>query len=62
MGEGVNGRAPRRPSELRAVDPKRPETQALLMILALGNRQIAEGEVEPAEKVVARLRERRPSF
>ena len=45
---------------MRADSPKRPETLALLMILALGNRQIAAGKVEPATEVVARLRERRP--
>ena len=31
---------------------------ALLKILALGSRQIEAGQVEPAEDVVARLRER----
>lgn len=35
------------------------ETLALLKILALGSRQIEEGKVQPAEKVVKRLRERR---
>lgn len=35
------------------------ETLALLKILALGNRQIEEGKVQPAEKVIKRLRERR---
>lgn len=35
------------------------ETMALLKILALGNRQIEEGEVEPAADAVRRLRERR---
>ena len=34
------------------------ETLALLKILALGDRQIAAGEVQPAAEVVARLRER----
>lgn len=34
------------------------ETLALLKILALGNRQIAEGRVQPADDVMARLRER----
>ena len=33
------------------------ETMALLKILALGSRQIEAGQVEPAEDVVARLRE-----
>ena len=37
------------------------ETLALLKILALGNRQISEGRVEPAADVIARLRERRPT-
>ena len=37
------------------------ETLALLKILALGDRQIAAGEVQPAAEVVARLRERRPT-
>ncbi len=35
------------------------EMLALLKILALGNRQIEEGKVQPAEKVIKRLRERR---
>lgn len=35
------------------------ETMALLKILALGNRQIEEGRVQPAADVVKRLRERR---
>jgi prevent-host-death family protein len=34
------------------------ETMALLKILALGNREIEEGRVEPALDVVKRLRER----
>ena len=34
------------------------ETLALLKILALGNRQIAEGRVQPAADVMAKLRER----
>ena len=33
------------------------ETMALLKILALGNRQIEEGKVEPAAKAVKRLRQ-----
>lgn len=37
------------------------ETLALLKILALGNQQIAEGRVQPAADVIARLRERRPT-
>lgn len=35
------------------------ETMALLKILALGNRQIEAGNVEPAAVVIRRLRERR---
>ena len=35
------------------------ETMALLKILALGNRQIEAGQVEPAADVIARLRERK---
>ena len=34
------------------------ETVALLKILALGNRQIEVGQVQPAADVIARLRER----
>ncbi|MDE2965104.1 MAG: type II toxin-antitoxin system Phd/YefM family antitoxin [Acidobacteriota bacterium] len=35
------------------------ETMALLKILALGNRQIEAGQVQPASDVIARLQERR---
>jgi prevent-host-death family protein len=35
------------------------ETMALLKILALGNRQIEAGNVEPSAVVIQRLRERR---
>lgn len=35
------------------------ETMALLKILALGNRQIEEGKVQPAADVIKRLRELR---
>ena len=35
------------------------ETLALLKILALGNRQIEAGQVQPAADVIARLREQR---
>ena len=38
---------------------KTQETMALLKILALGNRQIEAGQVEPAAAVIARLRERK---
>jgi prevent-host-death family protein len=34
------------------------EMMALLKILALGNRQIEEGKVEPASEVIRRLRNR----
>ena len=35
------------------------ESVALLKMLALGNRQIEAGQVQPAGKVVAQLRDRR---
>jgi prevent-host-death family protein len=35
------------------------ETMALLKILALGNRQVEAGKLEPAANVIQRLRERR---
>ncbi len=35
------------------------EAMALLKILALGNRQIEEGKVQPAAEVIKRLREHR---
>lgn len=35
------------------------ETMALLKILALGNRQIEEGKVQPAADVINRIREER---
>jgi transcription elongation factor GreA-like protein len=35
------------------------QTMALLKILALGMRQVEEGNVLPAENVIKRLRERR---
>lgn len=37
------------------------ETVALLKILALGNRQIEAGQVQPAADVITRLRKRRPA-
>ena len=37
------------------------ETMALLKILALGNRQIEEGKVQPAADVIKQLREGRES-
>ena len=38
---------------------KTQETMELLKILALGNRQIEAGQVEPATDVIARLRARK---
>jgi prevent-host-death family protein len=35
------------------------ETMAFLRMLALGNRQIEEGRVEPASNVIKRIRQRR---
>ena len=35
------------------------ETIAMLKLLALGNRQIEDGQVQAAETVIARIRERR---
>ena len=37
------------------------ETLSLLKILALGMSQIESGRVQPADAVIARLRERRPA-
>ena len=37
------------------------ETVALLKILALGNRQIEAGQIQPATNVITRLRKRRPA-
>jgi prevent-host-death family protein len=37
------------------------ETMALLKILALGNRQIEEGKIQPVADVIKKLRERRES-
>ncbi len=37
------------------------ETIALLKIIALGNRQIEAGKLEPADVVIQRLRERKSS-
>jgi hypothetical protein len=36
------------------------ETLALLKILALGNRQVEQGRVQPADRVLRRLRKRQP--
>jgi len=38
------------------------ETMALLKILALGNRQIEEGKLEPAAGVIGRLRQNRSTL
>ncbi|MBI5605071.1 MAG: type II toxin-antitoxin system Phd/YefM family antitoxin [Deltaproteobacteria bacterium] len=38
------------------------ETMALLKILALGNRQIEEGKIEPIGNVIKRLREQQKSL
>ena len=46
---------------MRDVNLKRPQTLALLRILARGDRQVAAGRVQPAADVVARLRKRLPS-
>ena len=40
---------------------KTQETMALLKILALGQRQIAAGRVEPAADVIRRLQKRHPT-
>jgi prevent-host-death family protein len=37
------------------------DTLALLKIIALGNRQIEEGKVQPAGEVIARLRRKEPT-
>lgn len=44
----------------REIDPNKPddETLALLEILALGERQIAQGEVKPAAEVCKALRDK----
>ncbi len=45
-------------SYLKARHERRQERLALLKMLALGDRQIEAGKVQPAADVVARLRER----
>ena len=40
---------------------RKQESAALLKILALGERQIASGEVQPAAEVITRLRKRQPT-
>ena len=48
------------PAEVGADSHERmQESVALLRMLALGNRQIEAGQVQPADKVVAQLRDRR---
>ena len=48
-----------KPKPHTPTEPKpRPETLALLKILALGDRQIEAGRVQPAADVIARLRKR----
>lgn len=50
--------------EFKMVGPKKgdgrvnQETWALLEILAMGNRQVAEGKVKPASEVVKALRDK----
>ncbi len=38
------------------------ETMALLKILALGNRQIEEGKIKPAQEAIARLRNKQATI
>ena len=45
-------------SYLKDRHERRQEGRALLKVLALGNRQIEAGQVQPAAEVVARLRKR----
>ena len=45
--------------QIEPISERMQETVALLKILALGNRQIEAGQVEPAASVIARFRERR---
>ena len=47
------------PKPHKPTEPKpRPEALALLKILALGDRQIEAGQIQPAADVLARLRKR----
>ena len=52
-----NGEAKAVVQDIRSYEQTQ-ETLALLKILALGNRQIEAGQVQPAADVIARLRER----
>lgn len=54
-----NGQAKAVLQDIRSFEQTQ-ETMALLKILALGNRQLEAGEVEPADEVVSRLRQREP--
>lgn len=44
-------------NEMEKID-ELTETEALLKILELGKRQVAEGKVHPAEEVIERLRKK----
>ena len=52
-----NGGAKAIPKDIDSFEKTR-ETMALLKMLALGNRQIDAGRVQPAAQAIARLRER----
>lgn len=52
-----NGEAKAVVQDIRSYEQTQ-ETLALLKILALGDRQIEAGQVQPAAEVIARLRER----
>ena len=52
-----NGGAKAIPKDIDSFEKTR-ETMALLKMLALGNRQIDAGRVQPAADAIARLRER----
>ena len=54
---GRNGGAKAIPKDIDSFEKTR-ETMALLKMLALGNRQIDAGRVQPAADAIARLRER----
>lgn len=53
----VNGEAKAVMQDVKSYEETQ-ETMALLKILALGNRQIEEGKVEPSDEVIERLRKR----
>ena len=46
------------PTQDPASRERQQEAEALLQILALGEREIEAGQTEPAEEVIARLRQR----